>query len=614
VVFYTFVIHPDVFIMFLVASCLYLALMPYAATRAGGGQRIVSMRRAIGLGAAGGFMVAAKAPLAIFFLPMLAMWLVRGTRRGAFVAAGIAIVTAMSFSMVHLLEDGSLTAYQGKRLVVSGADPFSPGFPETGLSPADTSAFFSPARVVSHVKQNVARLSGYCPSLLLHYVAGRRIGMFPYMAPFLALLALGIAGLRKREGRAALWVLCPLALYVLLQFFLTPLAYHGGATALGNRYAVEIAPAFFFCCGWAPVSIRVLRPVTAALLASVLFFPGPALLSPATALRDNYLVFQWERFRFLPVEPELLWLGCDRPDSIIDLDLKTKAFRLSEPGPAATGPRFWMANGEVVRLGIERLGEPGAPIRVRLASANCCVSGYVRSGFHKTPFTVNPGSTVVLAPAMEEARIIRFGRQSLYYWPMSIVVSGVAGEMPDPGIPDGVALHVGLAQPDPDYPAQAPDGSFEINPADSRADSLLLWGWWETEPNMTRWAGDSLSSAIALPASRLHRQPRFVQAIGNTPTSPTLVRVTWDKSPGNTFVLEPSTTTATVELSPPLAEPDADLLVRLDHDQAIVPRQVLGDRQADSRKLTALYRTLAFFSADESTSHSVDSAASADQP
>ena len=86
----------------------------------------------------------------------------------------------------------------------------------------------------------------YLPSFSLHYFCGRKVGLFPYLTPFLLLALAGLFLFRRNSAPLQLWALAPFAAYALFYFTIIPTNYHGGPTALGNRYAAQMIPALLF--------------------------------------------------------------------------------------------------------------------------------------------------------------------------------------------------------------------------------------------------------------------------------------------------------------------------------------------------------------------------------
>lgn len=597
--FYVFVIHADMLIIFLLAAALYLGLAPLADADASGGQVKISALHALLFGLVNGAMIYEKQPFALFSVSLLVLWWWRGRpasrRLHLWLAAGSCLVLTLGFSLLHYCEDGSLSPYAGDRVMVREADPFSAKAPKAASALAmRTGDFYTKKGLVSRIAPTrILQLAAYSPHFALHYLVGRRVGLFPYMTPFLLLIALAALALRQKPGRYALWVLAPAAAYVAFYFVLTPLNYHGGQTSLGNRYGLQVAPAFIFAFGWAPVSLGLVRLGLLLLGLCALYFPGRAFFAPATAVRDNHLIFQWNRFRLLPLEPELLMLGCDRDDSKFTLEDGTFVVRLSEPDPLKTHTRFWCGEGAKSRFGILRLGESGRPFEVRLSSATHRVHGYFESAGKRTEFLIEPNQSRLFRPLTEKAFCMGgMASRELFYWPLSIRVDRAEKLTSDSGLPENAALHVGLAQPlSPLYPERKADGSFEINPGDPRAGSLLLWGWWDASqgPAPERWSGETRSSALALPAHVVAAHPARLLLTGNSVALPLSASMRTLGGQPQHFVLHPAETSVSLPLE--MSETSqGEALLRFEHEQLRVPAELTHNPSGDQRALAGLYR------------------------
>jgi hypothetical protein len=458
-VFYVFVIHLDVFLFFLLAAFLHLGLDP-CRVRSSPEAPEIRPWRALALGVCGGLMVYSRPLFLPFLISVSALWWMRGTRRMAVAAMAVSVFLAVAMSAYHAVEDGQFSPYQGQRLVVGPADPFSLDPATQSLRPTGTGVYFSPGELWRRLVEKPVGFLLYLPRFFLHFLAGRRGGMFPHMTPFLLLLVGAVAGLARPEGRRALWVLVPAFLYVMVLFRFAPHTWYGGGTAIGSRYAVQIAPAFLYAFGWTRPGRRM---VAAILLGSLLvapYFPGRLLTIPADAIRDNYNIFQWNKYRFLPVEPELLLLNCDKYGAKISVGANTFAFRLSEGllSPEST-TTLTLTRGERCRIGILRLHEEGEPPQVRIRSAEEPVGGVISWDTRARRF--DPPASGSRAIVMHAAKpvVMDFGRPPMYYWPVEFKVDGKpekAGESEPPP----PALYVELAQPDGNTTASRVAGSL----------------------------------------------------------------------------------------------------------------------------------------------------------
>lgn len=580
--FYVFVIHPDLFIVFLLTAFLYIALVPVAERRL----EVKHLWAAI-LGVIAGILVYEKLPIVFFVIALLALWATRGYRRAAAISIAVFALVSCVFAGIHMLEDGHPFPYQGDRIVVS-QDPFS-----TRSASAESNArtrtgeFFNLATASGFLSTSrIAAVGGALPRLFSHYFFGRTVGMVPYLTPFFLLLVIAVVRLVRPAGRHAYWLLLPAVAYIIFYFIILPFNYHGGATALGNRYGLQIAPAFVFCVA----NMRLARMSGAALLVflavAAAYFPGQLLLQPATAVRDHFHIAQWSRFSMLPMEEELLARACDKDDSRFDVDPQTTVFRLSEAGITDQVPSaFWLGETGSSRFAIIRRKQIGEPIQVRVSSSSYTTDGFIESGPHRTPFRLEPLTTKEIVPEMARPTVTRFPPMHEFYWPLRIVVSSSKETSPPLRLFAGACLHVQLAQP---ITSEQEDAQiFSLNPADPAATSRLLWGWWGTAggPAATRWAGGTRATAIALP---VREGSSMLTVTGSTVGSPLDVTVRTAKGTPQRFTLHSHSSTTTLHLKTEKNK-GADEIILFEHEGVRIPAVLTGNSSADQRALTALY-------------------------
>ena len=449
-IFYVFVVHLDVFVMFLLALCLYLGLVPVTDAKAGeaegdpnGKTLRIPIPHAAALGLCGGLLTYSRGLHLPFVVAILALWWVRGARRATLMATVAFVVPVVLFAAYHYSEDGSFTPYQGERVVVGESDPFTTEAVAKPLRPTDTNAYYDSEEMGRRFLANPLGFVAYLPRFILHFVAGRRTGMFPHMTPFLLMLAVALAGLARPGGRRALWVLVPTAVCLLLLFRFSPHKWQGGGTGIGSRYVAQMAPAFLFAFGWTRPRNAVLAGVCLLGLAAAVYFPGRLLFIPADALRDNYNIFQWEKYRFLPVEPELLMLNCDKSGAKVRIGEGTYAFHFTERPQGEMLTTLSLSRGESFRLGVVRMNYEGEPLRLNLSTAGVPVSGRIESGGHTTPFDLPASGALTLQPRLARPVAMRFADPVSFYWPVEIRVEG-------PGLKGNEAVIVELAQPPED--------------------------------------------------------------------------------------------------------------------------------------------------------------------
>lgn len=605
IVFYVFVIHADMLIILLLTAFLFAGLTPFAPNRVSPDGPGVSVGRAVAAGILGGFMIYEKLPMCFFAASILALWWVRSCRKAALIASLSLVLPLAALSGIHWLEDGHLSPYQGDRIYVSKADPFSEKLAVSGPPvQMKTGEYFTRGGIGRSLSlERISALLQYAPRLALHFFLGRKVGLFPYMIPFFLLLLPILAGLRRSSGRLALWTLAPAAAYVAFYYCITPLNYHGGATALGNRYAEQIAPAVIFSLGWSPLRLWPIRALLAVSAAAVVYFPGRLFLRPDTAVRDNYLIFQWNRFRLLPLEPELLH-KCDANYCFFDIAPKTRMYRLSEPDPALSHSCSWFGGKAHSRFAVVRESAPGAPLAFRISSASSRVKGHFRSGRRNTSFEIGPGETRSICLALADPVVVPpVEGDKLYCWPVSIVIDEASSGQHDAYLPEGAALHVNFCQPAEEFPQLAPEGRV-IELADAGVSSLLAWGWWDVEERtMPRWAGGARSTAIAVPAWLVRKLPSSMLLTGSSLARPLSAHFQWPGLPPQTFTLTPKETTFSLKIRGNPAQTE-DLLLRIDHDELRVPAELTECRSRDLRGLSGSYRQF-IFPADLPTSSAV---------
>ena len=339
--FYVFVIHADLLIAALLALTLSVAMSPLSH---GGADQRIGWKRAAVLGVITGATVYEKLPFVFFASAVLLLWIWRGFWKQAAATAAVAAVLLLGSAILHHRQDGSFSPYQGRRTVVTEADPLSPKATELARPAAMKSdRFFKGSTLARFVApRRLLNLATYSPRFVAHLLVGRRVGLFPYMTAFLLVAGLALIALRRPEGRAGLWMLSAFAIYLAFYCVILPLTYQGGPTALGNRYAMQAVPALVFAVGWTRMRNSLVFAAIAAAAIATVYFPGRLYASAHTAVRDNYAVFQWNRMKVLPLEGELLWLGCDNFESEFTLGDTTRVMRLSEPNERMTKNRFWI--------------------------------------------------------------------------------------------------------------------------------------------------------------------------------------------------------------------------------------------------------------------------------
>lgn len=588
--FYVFVIHPDILIAFLLALFLHGVFL--AAT----GVRTATVTYGILLGILGGLIAYSRVPLLVFVFSATFLWLVRGVLRPA--AAMLCACAAIMglFAALHLSEDGSWNPYLGSRIMVLEADPYSTHqVKDTATLSAPTGGFFQPqALATRYTAERLKAHAAYSPRFIVHFLAGRRVGLFPYLTPFLLLGLLGAIGLFRKNGMTALWVLVPFAAYAAVNFLLLPFNYQGGATAIGNRYALQSAPALLYAFGWTAVSPLAMRFALAALAAAAVYFPGRALRHPDTTVRDNFLIAQWNRFRLLPIEPELIAAVPDREDCIFQLDKATHAVCLSAPDPSRTFTRFWYGKQGNTRLGLVREDAGMTTVGIRLSTSAWRVQAEISSGNKRHVYDVPPQSSVLAAVQLCQPVDMRgLCKRDVFYWPLEIRMKDADWVVPDESLPKYFVLHVNLAQQPALAEARSKTGRLLLSPADSDCDPYLLWGWCGPGGVSVRWAGDTRSSALALRIPAGCAPPSSVEFVAHCLAAPLKAKLWGPGLAPQEFTIRPLETTFTLPLRWKDTSP-TEAMIRLDHEQTTVPAVLTNNPDGDPRALSACYRYFAF--------------------
>ncbi|MGM9428183.1 hypothetical protein [Hydrogenophaga sp. MI9] len=291
------VIHPDLFAAALLAVGGYLVLRSGPAWRLWLGGLLLGM------------VFYERPPLMAVYPTLL---IVAGSllgRRLGWVLLG-SFVGWAGPSMVNLLQDAHLLAYQGNRFGVwSRPFPFEPGW----VLPQgrDYNHIFELRRLWMAVQANWPLL----PEKLLDFLVGRETGILLYYP--VALLFLVTALWR---GRSAARLLCAgLGIYWLINTLAFPTNGFGGAQSYGSRYLLQAMPvlilALLFVRRSAAVAGGMWRhlPVAGALGLTGLFQHGT--LPPSSALVARPTIFLTQApAQWFPLETSLLpYMPIDRP-------------------------------------------------------------------------------------------------------------------------------------------------------------------------------------------------------------------------------------------------------------------------------------------------------------
>ncbi len=290
---YVFWLHPEVFNMAAVAACLFFGLRPPAGSTRRTALWAALSGAVLALGVYNKPVIAAigLAPLAYHALAS------RWAAVGAWLAAA-ALALAASVGLAIALT-GHPTPYlgverQGVVLCSSETPPISRATAATASPKADRPT----GGAWSWIFRVPAVRPGRLAENLLYFFVGRHTGLWLYF-PFAGLAVL-LFLLHERRS-AWRWVLLgSLALVGLFFLIFIPANWQGGGGFIGNRYFVNVYPAFLFLIG----RIRP-RWTLAATYAVGGLFLGPILLTPFGAEMPEPTLQAHVRnapFRYFPLE------------------------------------------------------------------------------------------------------------------------------------------------------------------------------------------------------------------------------------------------------------------------------------------------------------------------
>lgn len=300
---YVFWLHPEVFNMACIAASLFLILHRFddlpSTVRRGRVQRLLvgPTMRAAASGAVLSLAVYNKPMLVALALPSLFV-LARDRRwrqLGAWVVA--AVVVLILVSGLSVLLTGHPSAYLGvERMGVPVFDPqqmpIQPVAPRPAAAAPTTNSWFWLLRIP---EVDGAQLL----TDLKLFLVGRHTGLLPYM-PF-AVISMLLLLLRARSAGAVRWLTLAAIGSVGLFFLIwIPFNWHGGGGFVGNRYFVNVYPAFLFL-------VTQIRPAWMTAVAYALggIFIGPILFTPFGAPVPEPTLQAHVRnppFRYLPLE------------------------------------------------------------------------------------------------------------------------------------------------------------------------------------------------------------------------------------------------------------------------------------------------------------------------
>ncbi len=302
---YAFWMHPEVFMMTSVGACLFLALHePAPRPRPVG--RAARLWRALAGPQTWPAWSGAVLALGAYHKPMLAalgvpalwaLWRRRGWRAAALWALGFALLLGLLAGLA-VAWTGHPSAYLGvSRMGFSISDP---DVVPKGTPPAD------PTIVNKNSWTWILRLPavdiGQFRRSVGSFLWGRHTGLLPYL-PFAGLSVL-LFLLHGRRSTTRWLLLAALATVAVFFLVFIPFNWHGGGGFVGNRYFVNVYPAFLFL-------VTAIRPAAsvvagyaagALFLGSILFTPwGAPVVQPTLQAHVRGRAFDW-----LPLETTIM--------------------------------------------------------------------------------------------------------------------------------------------------------------------------------------------------------------------------------------------------------------------------------------------------------------------
>jgi len=542
-----FVLHTDLMVPTLLALALYLWLVgqvgnlsPESSQKPAGPVGNLSYGRIVLSGVFFGLAGYEKNPLIFFCAAVVASLLVQRQWRAAgllVLASGIVFLLPTA---VHVAQDGHFSPYQGRRVYCDDTFPFDhldQARDRLSAHQAPGSEFFE-ARLGRELLQpaRIRRFLVELPTKIGSFLVGRKTGLFPYLTPALIALALWL-GLRpwRERGWASLWIAAALAVYFLFYFFVLR-AYYGGATTIGNRYALQVFPAFLLLVRRFPHPPLGFTALVAALVGAGLFFPGYDLLTPYGKVRDNYDLFLKPRFRWLPFEWHLAFFVPDKPYAVIGLGDLGKVLRLTDWNPTNKVEGYFTGSGyhEVAVLSFV----PLETVPLRLAARSQPQSGWIRSNGRRRAFSLAPYETRVVQVPLTLRDFAAYPRIRIYCYPLELVTTSPLE--PNTIYPASYYARMGpFVQWHTSSRPTSP--SVSVVPDDPRDAAQLLWGWHAPEPSdgqgmRQRWAGEATESALILSVS----QPRdYVLRVAAESPVAMETEVVWNGRPLDKWFIGP---------------------------------------------------------------------------
>ncbi len=309
---YVFWIHPEIFNMFSIAACLYLAFHQPETSETP--NRLSLPRRLWGTvtgASARPWWSGAALALATYNKPMLGLMGVPALfyvfrKRGWKSATGWIAGAALAMTLIA----GISVAYTGKPSAYLGVARGGINI----LKPEDYETSIRNVRLATAAHRDEKAPNSWhwmfrVPDVkankfltdVRYFLFGRHTGLVPYM-PF-AVLSVLFFLFQGRGSRARWLTLGSLALVALVFLLWIPFNWHGGGGFVGNRYYVNVYPAFLFLVtAIRPLSLSLVGTGFATLLLGSILFNPWGLPVPHPTLQSHT---RGGLFRYFPLELSL---------------------------------------------------------------------------------------------------------------------------------------------------------------------------------------------------------------------------------------------------------------------------------------------------------------------
>lgn len=406
---YVFWLHPEVFAMAGVATCLFLGFRPL---RLGEGRRRTLLLAALS-GAALALAVYHKPVIgAVGVAPLYAYFRSRRWGEGGAWLGGAALSLGAAVALAVALT-GHPTPYLGvERQGVTVCDP------ETVPVTAETAVTAKPEvhRPTAGAWSWIFRVPEVDPGLLAenlgYFLVGRHTGLVPYF-PF-AILAVVLFLAHGRRSRERWVLLASLAVVALFFLVFIPANWQGGGGFVGNRYFVNVYPAFLFLAARiAPAWLPAAGYAAGGLfLGGILFTPFGAPV-PEPTLQAHV---RGAPFGLLPLE-----LSLREVPGYNEVDLNGLRLLGRRDVTLDRGGTVWVQGGtevELLLLAAEPLPEP-LHFQVRSRAPGNRVR--LRVGGAEEAFELGPGTAsgpvrhLVLEPGGPTGKAHRPGGELMVY-------------------------------------------------------------------------------------------------------------------------------------------------------------------------------------------------------